>query len=103
MLTPPGGTGIPQYCVDLYTKRPAEARITRRFSVEVPKDCGADDDLIIHDLESGEIYEARADLLIPEPRGIIPVLISIWVQGVLNKTLKQLSEAAAESLKSKGY
>ncbi|MEK6303471.1 MAG: Fic family protein [Acidobacteriota bacterium] len=89
--------------VNVSTPGPADAKLTRSFGVEVPKDCGVDDDLTIQDLNSHELFEARVTALLPEPNTALRMRLSIWVQKLVGEMLAELSAAAAESLRKKGY
>lgn len=89
--------------VDVSTPGPAEAMLTRSFGVEVPKDCGIDDDFTIQDLNSQALFEARVTALLPEPNTALRMRLSIWVQRIVGEVLVELFTAAAKSLRSKGY
>lgn len=89
--------------VVLRTARPADARITRRFGIEVPMDSSPDEDLTIHDLTSNELFEARVTTLLPEANTAFRMRLSIWVQRVVGELLRELSSEAARSLRTKGY
>jgi Fic family protein len=92
-----------QLTLHVTTRGPADANMTRSFGVEVPRDCGVDDDLTIRDLSSNELFEARVTALLPEPNTALRMRLSIWVQRIVGELLRELSTAAARSLRSKGY
>lgn len=89
--------------VHLATLGPADANLTRSFGVEVPKDCGLDDDLTLQNITSHELFEARVSSLLPEPNTALRMRLSIWVQKIVGVLLAELSTEAAKSLRSKGY
>lgn len=92
-----------RFVVSLSTPAPADADLTRSFGVEVPKDCGIDDDLIIRNLDSNAVFEVRVTLLFPEAKSALRMRISIWVQRVVGEMIRDLVKLAARSLHRKGY
>jgi Fic family protein len=89
--------------IHVSTHGPADATVTRSFGVEVPKDCGVDDDLTIQSFESHELFEARVTTLLPEPNTALRMRLSIWAQKIVGELLAELSTSAARSLRNKGY
>ena len=89
--------------VSVSTPGPADANLIRSFGLEVPKDCGVDDDLTIQGFESHELFEARVTTLLPEPNTALRMRLSIWVQKIVGELLAELSGVAATSLRRKGY
>jgi Fic family protein len=88
---------------DLKSSPPAPAQVARSFGVEVPKDCDREDTFAIQNLETHELFEARATELIPEVSASLQMRTSIWVQRVLSEAFQELTRQAAESLKNSGY
>jgi Fic family protein len=87
----------------LHSLGPADAQVSRAFGVEVPKDCGHEDDLVIQNLETRELFEVRMTELIPIPTTSFQMRLTILVEKILREALHQLWDHAAESLKNKGY
>ena len=77
---------------------PANAQIILHFALEVPKDCGREDDLLIKSLDTGEMFEARITELIPVPTSALQMRISVWVQKVIRQALQELATLAGHSL-----
>lgn len=80
-----------------------QAQVQRFFGLEVPRNSGEEDDLIIQDLNTGELFETRVRTVLPEPSTALLMRISIWVQRIISETLQDLSIQASRSLKDKGY
>ena len=89
--------------VHIRTAEPANAGFTRSFGIEVPRDCGIDDDLIIRGLEKKDAFEARITLLLPAIKSALRMRLAIWVQKVVAELIDDLSKLARESLRNKGY
>lgn len=89
--------------VNCNTNEPARAHVQRIFGIEVPKDCGTDDDLVIQDLNTKELFETRVTTVLPEPSTALLMRISIWVQRVISEMLQELSIKASEALKKESH
>jgi Fic family protein len=85
------------------TLPPAEVTVDKRFGVEVPADCGRHDDFAIRDLETGDLYEARASELIPRPTAALRMRVGIWVESILSDAFTRLAEEAGGALRDMGY
>lgn len=79
---------------------PSPAHTSRTFGLEVPIDCGREDDIIIRNLDTQEIFGAHITDLIPEISNALRMRISIWVEKVLGKALVDLYALAKEGLKT---
>ena len=80
---------------------PANAGYAATFSLEIPKDCGQEDDLVVRWLDRDESLEARITELIPGATTVLQMRISIWVERIIGYLLDKLYRSAAESLESK--
>ena len=85
--------------LNLGTAPPATANVSRMFALEVPKDCGRDDDLVIQELNSHELFQARMTELVPVAAAALQMRISIAVERIIREALDELSKKAADSLK----
>jgi len=83
------------------TDIPANASVHRNFAIEVPKDCGRDDDLAIVQVESGSLFEARMTELHPVVTAALQMRISILVQGMVSEVLGELAAKATSALKTR--
>ena len=92
-------TGSKLIQVNLSLRQPAAGTIVSNFGVDVPKDCGKEDDIIIHELESGKFFEVRVTELLPSPTTALQMRLSVWIEGLLRDALVKLSEMARNSLK----
>ena len=82
---------------------PANARVERAFGLEVPEDCGHEDDLIFQDLQSDEVLEARVTELIPVLSAALQMRVSMAVERILGEAFAEMHSRAAETLRSRGY
>jgi Fic family protein len=91
------------FSVNLTTIAPAHAQVTRVFLLQVPKDCGRGDDLILVEpnRNSQVSFAARIDEVIPSISSVLQIRINMWVEGLVARSLTELSEAARIA-KSKG-
>lgn len=85
--------------IRLFTFAPASASLTRYFNLEVPKDCGRDDDLVLRDMDSNERFEARMAELVPVPTAALQMRISMAVERIIGDALNKLLASANNSLK----
>jgi len=83
--------------ITLFTPDPAGAEVSRSFGVEVPLDCGLDDDLVIQDLKSKELFETRVRALIAEPRTAVRMRMSLWVERILAEMVDLLHQRATRA------
>ncbi|MCI0486507.1 MAG: Fic family protein [Blastocatellia bacterium] len=81
---------------------PAKVQVFRSFALEIPEDCAQDDDLIIHNLQTHELFKVRISELFPVATAALHMRISIWVEAVIGEALAELSRAANELLKKQG-
>lgn len=89
--------------VGLETDEPAGANLSDSFTLEVPKDCGREDDLLIHNVTTGETFEARITEMVPVPTAALQMRVSIIIERLLAGWLHRLHQMAAAALKTKGY
>jgi Fic family protein len=83
--------------ITLSTPAPSSAWVERSFGVEVPMDCGLEDDLVLQDLKSKELFETRVTALIPEPNTAVRMRLSIWVEKILGEMVALLHRRASRS------
>lgn len=82
---------------------PAQSAVNKTYILEVPIDCGNDDDLIIRDIRSNETFTARMSEVFPTPTVALKIRLDIAVRRILGESLNELTKRAAASLKSNGY
>lgn len=82
---------------------PANARVERTFVLEVPKDCGREDDLVIQNLQTHELLEARLTELLPVATAALQMRVSMAVERIIAAALAEMSQKAAETLGGRGY
>jgi Fic family protein len=95
-------SGAQRLYIKLSSIAPAEAVLERSFGIEVPKDCGREDDLIIQDVNTKEIFEARITAVHPNPSGALSMRLRILAERILSEGLNDLRVKAAESLRKNG-
>jgi hypothetical protein len=76
---------------------PANAVVSRTFGLEVPVDCGLDDDLIIQCLEKREPFEARMTEITPVVSASLQMRLAMWVDKTLGELLDELYRTAQGS------
>jgi Fic family protein len=86
--------------ISLSTVAPAATQVTRDFILELPKDCDSNDDLIIHDLNTNEVFGSHIIELTPMPTAALQMRISIEIERILREMIDELSKKAAAVLKS---
>lgn len=82
---------------------PAQASTERTLSLEIPKDCGIDDDISIYNHATGEIFGARVNEIIPTPTAALQMRLQIFAERVISQGLQELNERATEALRKQGY
>lgn len=89
--------------VNFITAPPAPAQMNRAFVLQVPRDCGRDDDLVLVEPNRNNqvVFAARIDEVIPSISSALQIRINMSVEGVVGRSLAELSEAARIA-KSKG-
>jgi hypothetical protein len=85
--------------VSLTTVAPANANVNGKFALQVPKDCGRDDDIVIVGRQREELFEARVRELLPVPIAALQMRIEIEVERIVRELLAEISKKAAESLR----
>ena len=91
------GNGLIQF--NLSTDPPASAVVNYQYNLEVPKDCGRSDDIILRDKEHEQIFEARASELIPNPTAALQMRIRLAVKKIIRNALTELYNKANKSLR----
>jgi hypothetical protein len=89
--------------LSLHSIPPAESNVIKSFGLEVPKDCGRNDDLMIRDLGSDETFSARMSEVFPAATAALQMLLKIVVRRILGEAFNELQKRAKESLKKSGY
>lgn len=77
------------------TVAPIAADVDRRFGVEVPKDCGHEDDVVIVEVGRTARFEARMRELVPTPSAAFRARLCIFAERVIGDSLQELREMAA--------
>ncbi len=90
--------GAPRLIISISTKPPAAAGVRSVFTLEVPRDCGLDDDIIIRSLQTNESFEARITELMPVVSAVLQMRMSIAVQRIIGELISELKGKASDSL-----
>jgi hypothetical protein len=77
---------------------PVEASATHMFVVEVPKDAGVEDDLVIRGLVGGERFQARIAELIPVPAVTLQMRLRMFVERAITTVLEKVRTDAARRM-----
>jgi Uncharacterized conserved protein len=82
---------------------PAQARVVRRLTLEVPRDSGEDDDLVLRDTASGETFTGGVKEAHPQLSATLRLRLAIFVHAFLGKAITDLAGSARGDLREKGY
>ena len=99
-LTSPGDDKFNAISVRIFSIPPASAEFDMNFIIEVPRDCGQADDLLLRNLQIDSTFTARMTELLPKPTAALRMRLSIAVQRNLSEAFKQLQIRAAKAIKS---
>ncbi|HEY2090630.1 MAG TPA: Fic family protein [Thermoanaerobaculia bacterium] len=99
----PVTSGSRAFSVVLTTSPPAGIEVKRTFLLEVPKDSGREDDLVIRNLNTGELFQARIEDAHPAITGTLHLRLSVFIQGVLGQAITEAASRASEALRKNGY
>jgi Fic family protein len=95
---PPISQGMRRLHISLHTEPPAAASVSRTFFLEVPRDCGRDDDIVMREVSSSELFEARMTELIPVATAALQMRVSIAVQRIIRELISELKTKAGQNL-----
>ncbi len=99
----PVAKGKRELDVSISSSAPADASVRHLFLLEVPEDCGRDDDFVIQDRETHELVEARITELFPRPTTALEVRLKVVAETIVNKLIRELTSKALASRRQKGY
>jgi Fic family protein len=80
------------------TVPPVSAAAEHTFVVEVPKDCGNEDDVVLIDLAGADRFEARLSELLPVPSVGVQLRVRLFVDRMLATILEQVRADAARQM-----
>jgi Fic family protein len=100
---PPVSQGGRKLQIIFVSALPAQAQVERHFTLEIPQDCGVDDDLLIGSPTPSEIFGARVNEIVPNPTTALQMRLRLWAERVLADGLQALKEKATQALKQRGY
>lgn len=89
--------------VRLHTSPPAQAELLRRITLEVPRDSGKEDDLVLRCYETGELFQSRITEAHPAVTGTLQLRLAVFVHGLLGRAIAEITESAAGVLRQQGY
>lgn len=89
--------------VRLRTTPPAKAELLRYVTLEVPKDSGQEDDLVLRCLETDDIFQARMTEAHPALTGTLQLRLSVFVHGFLGRAISDITKSASSILRQRGY
>jgi Fic family protein len=96
--------GEPMYIRIVFAAAPpAEVSLTRDFQIEVPIDCGADDDLTLRNPQTGETFAARVEDVRPAISSVLQMRMNMFANRVISDALVELKNRASLALRQKGY
>jgi Fic family protein len=89
--------------VRLQTAPPAQAEALRRLTLEVPKDSGREDDLVLRCFETHESFQSRITEAYPAVTGTVQLRLAVFVHGLLGHAIADVTAAAETVLRRQGY
>ena len=89
--------------IRLHTSPPAQAELVRKLTLEVPKDSGKEDDLVLRCYETGEIFQSRITEVHPALTGTLQLRLAVFVHGLLGRAITDVTKSAASVLQQRGY
>jgi hypothetical protein len=96
-------SGGRQMQIHLNTRSPASANIALQFTLEVPKNCDIEDEIIIGDTSGNQVFVARINEIIPILSPALLMRMSVCAEGVCAKALERLTQIAAIARDAYGY
>jgi hypothetical protein len=87
----------------MVTSPPASAQLRRRVTLEVPKDSGREDDIVLRCVETRERFEARITEAHPAVTGTLQLRLAVFVHGFLGRAIDELARLASAALREQGY
>jgi Fic family protein len=81
------------------TSPPARRSVERELRLEVPRDSGKEDDLIIRSLTTDEIFEVRITEAHPSLTGTVQLRLSVFVHALLGRAIAEISELAENAMR----
>ncbi|MGZ5438184.1 MAG: Fic family protein [Pyrinomonadaceae bacterium] len=95
-------SGPRRVILHLSSAAPARAAVDSVFGLEVPKDCGKEDDIIIKNLGNDDRFEVRITDLVPTPSGSLQMMLTMFSRRVCDEALALLAAKASQALNSGG-
>jgi hypothetical protein len=89
--------------ISMRTSPPAEAQLLREVGLEVPKDSGREDDIVLRCVETGEAFEARITEAHPAVTGTLQLRLAVFVHGFLGRGIAEVARLASDALRQQGY
>jgi len=84
----------------LKTKPPATAELNKLFAVEVPKDAGSEDNVVVQEVGGERHLEARIRDVLPSPSAQLQIRVALWAEAIARSALEELAGLARKSLNS---
>lgn len=89
--------------VRLHTSPPAKSELLRRVTLEVPKDSGKEDDLVLRCYETGGLFQSRMTEAHPVLTGTLQLRLAVFVHGFLGRAITDITTSAASVLRQQGF
>jgi Fic family protein len=89
--------------ITLHTLPPAKAELRRRVTLEVPKDSGKEDDLVLRCYETAEVFQSRVSEAHPAVTGTLQLRLAVFVHGLLGRAIADVTNSALTVLRQQGY
>ena len=96
-------SGSPGIHLTISTSAPANANVGIMLGVTVPIDSLVEDDIVVADRDSNEVFTARLSDLIPNQSVSLQMRAEMFIDRLLSEQISNLLTEAKKSLASKGY
>jgi len=90
------------FTIDLTAGAPANVSIRREFQLELPIDCGVDDDLTLRDPETGETFTARLEDVHPVMSSVLQMRMNMFARRLISSAQVELKTRADVALRKNG-
>ncbi len=95
----PATSGPRSALIGFRSAPPAEVTLSRQVTLEVPKDSGREDDLVLRCVETGETFESRISETHPAVTGTLHLRLAVFVHGLLGHAIGDVARMAAGALR----
>lgn len=82
---------------------PAEASLVRHFFIYLPRDCGRDDEIMIHCQENGWEYRIPITKILGSNRSVMDLQVAMFAHRALGEAMADLEKMGKVNMRAQGY